>query len=79
MLACSPQFLHHRVKATLVDGADGLGGNLQRDPLVLFGQEKALGLEVGQEPALRLDVRVRHLVAGDRTLSRNLTYSSHDP
>ena len=78
MLTGSPQFLDNGIKTVLVDGTDGLGRHFQRDPLVLFGQEKALGLKVRKEPAFRLDIRVGDLVPGDRPLSRNLTYSSHD-
>jgi|SRR5580693_5705096 hypothetical protein len=74
---CS-QILDDLVQTVLVDGAETFGGHLQGDPLVFLSQEKPLGLQIGQEPAVRLDIRVRHFVAGDRNFTRDLTYSSHD-
>ena len=66
------------IQTILIDGAEPFGRDLQGDPFVFFGQEETLGLQIGQEPTLRLDVRVRYLVAGYRNFTRDLTYSSHD-
>jgi len=74
---CS-QFLDDVVQPILIDGTEPFGGDLEGDPFVFFGEEEAFRLQVGQEPAFRLDVRVRNFVAGDRNFTRNLTYSSHD-
>ncbi len=71
---CS-QFFYNGQQTILIDGAETFGGDFEGDPLVFFRQEKPLGLQIGQEPAIRLDVRVRHFVAGDWNFTRNLTYS----
>ena len=78
MCSLLSQFLYDGVQTSFVDGPDAFGRYLQGDPFVFFGEEEALGLQVGQEPPFRLDVRVRNLVAGDRNFTRDLTYSSHD-
>jgi hypothetical protein len=73
-----PQLLYNAVQAVLIDGPQSFRRDLQRDPLVFFGQKKALGLQIRQEPPLGLDIRVGNAISGDRRLSRNLTNSSHD-
>ena len=72
-----PQLFHHLVKAILVDRADAFGGELQRDPFVFFSQEIALCLQVGQEPAFSLDIRVRNRVSRDGHFTCDLAYSGH--
>lgn len=62
----------------LVNGLNRLGGQLQRNPLVLFGNEKALFLQVRVEPALGLIVRVGDVIPNLRPFSGDLTNSSHN-
>ena len=72
-----PQLLYHTQQSVLVDGTDGFGRNLQRNPLVFFGKEKALFLQIRQKPAIGLDIRMRNGITGNRSLPCNLTYSRH--
>jgi hypothetical protein len=72
------EFFYNVVQPVFVDRAKAFGRDLQGDPLVFFGEEEAFGLQVGQEPAIGLDIRVRHFVAGYRNFTRDLTYSRHD-
>lgn len=52
----SPQFLDYVIQAILIDSPQSIGGNFQGYPPVFLGQEKALILQVGQKPPLRLNV-----------------------
>ena len=56
LFSCRPQFFYHSVQATLVDCAYTLGRNFEGYPFILFGEVKTLGLQIGQKPALGLDV-----------------------
>ncbi len=76
--ALGPQFFHYGVQTSLVDGPDGISRYLKGHPLILFSQEELLGLQVGQETTLGLDVGVRDLVPPDWGLSGNLTYACHN-
>jgi hypothetical protein len=76
--AAGAQFFYYGVQATLVDGADGIGGKLQRNPFVFFGQEETLHLQVGIKPALGLDIRVAYMVAGHGLSTGYLTYACHN-
>jgi hypothetical protein len=72
------QLFNDTVQTVLVDRAQSFRRQLQGDPFVFFGKEKTLGLQIGQKPAIGLDIRMRHLMPGDRNLTRYLTNSSHD-
>src|SRR5688572_5327984 len=78
MLSLCPQLLHHIEKSFLIDGADTLGGQFQGDPFVFFRKEKTFCLQIGQKPALGLDVRVRNIITADGNLACNLTYACHE-
>jgi hypothetical protein len=77
MLSLCSQFLYNIVKAFLIDSADTLGGKLQGNPFFFFGQVIALGLQVGQKPALGLDIGVRHIMSRKGPFTCDLTYSCH--
>jgi hypothetical protein len=66
------------VQSPLIDGAQSFYRNFQRNPFILFGQIKTLGLQVGKKPAFGLHIGVRNLMACHRNLACNLTYSCHD-
>lgn len=57
------------VDAFLVDGAQGVHGYAERDPLVQFRNKETLALQVRLKTALRFAVGVGNVVARDRTLS----------
>lgn len=78
MLALGSQFLHHIEKTFLVNGPDTLCRQFQGNPFVFFRQEKTFCLQIGQKPALGLDVRVRNIITADGNLARNLTYACHE-
>ncbi len=75
VLSGSPHFLDDGIQTFLVDGSDRIRSELERHPFVLLSQIETLGLQVRQEPALGLHVGMRHFVASNRLLARDLTYS----
>lgn len=78
VLSLSAELFYNTIQSSLVDGAQAIRRQLQRDPFVLLGEEKAFGLQIGQKPALGLDIGVRNRVASNRRFTRYLTYSCHD-
>lgn len=65
------------VDAYLIDGAHGVGGNLQGHPFFLLRDVETLRLKVRQKTAARLAVGVRDPVARDRPLPGELTNFGH--
>ena len=69
--------LRARGEAFLVDEPKGGIAHAQADPAVLALDPEAAALQVRQETALRLVVRVRDVVADHRRLTGDLTDSGH--
>src|SRR6478752_2506378 len=71
------QFGDDTVDTVLLDGTQGVGGDLQLDPALLIFQPEPLLMQVRQEAALLLVVGVRDAVANGRALARNFTDARH--
>jgi len=72
------QFFDVGIKAHFADGADSGSTHFERDPFTRFRHEELLRLQVGIKTALRLAVRVRHVVARQRLFARQITNFRHD-
>src|SRR5438552_3298008 len=77
MLAARAKLGQHDVDALLVDRADARGRQAKLHPAVFAFDPQAAVLQVGQEAALGLVVRMRDVVAHARGLTGDLTHSSH--
>src|SRR5688572_15271828 len=78
LLATGAQLRQDRVDAVLVDGAQRVRGNLQLDPAVFAGDPEAALVQVRQEAAAGLVVRMRDVVAGLHALAGDLAYAGHN-
>src|SRR5688500_12414560 len=71
------QFLDHGFEAARLNGAQAAGRELQRHPPAFALQPETLRVQVRQEAAALLDVRVGDLVSGPGAFSRDLADSRH--
>src|SRR5215510_6139752 len=71
------EFRDHLFEAPLLDRAQSARRELERHPAAFALQPEALHVQVRQEAAALLDVRVGDLVAGARALSGDLADSGH--
>ena len=74
-LAFFLQFLDVLVNTQFGNGADRAGTYLERYPFIRFRNEKLFRLEVWIKATARLSVRVRHVVACNRLLTRQIANS----
>jgi hypothetical protein len=77
-LAFGAEFFYHGEKTIFIDGTDSIRRYFQRNPAVLFNQEEALYLQVGQEAALSLFVREGNFMTSYGFFTCYLTNASHD-
>ena len=74
MLSC---FFEYGSNSISVDGSQYRGRNFQGNPLIFFGNIKALFLKIGVKSPLGFVVSMRNVVSRAGSLSGNVTNSCH--
>src|SRR5580692_5281629 len=77
LAALQAQFRKHLVDALLLDGAHAAGREAQAHPALLGLHPETLRMQVGQEAAALLVVRVRDAVTDGRLLAGDLADARH--
>jgi hypothetical protein len=75
--AAGADVAQHLLDAHFVDDAHAFAGQAQRYETVFRGHPKAMGVQVGQKPALGAVFRVGYVVTDLRTFAGNHTNSGH--
>ena len=77
LLPTGAKIINDLVDTQLVNNPHTFGGYAQFDETLFFFQPESMIMDIRQEPALGLVVRMRNIISRNRFLPSHLTYSGH--